>query len=139
MKHVWRARQDSNLRPSLFVVILLHRQRGTVGDRERHPVAVRLRSKPATQQWALELEAAEGYERNCLKNSWTRIECDSSLSRVCRPRCRVCPLREPRPRSSPRGRGGSLSALLCGRRLGGSKRFDQYSGSRRRRFRCPVL
>ena len=35
MKHVWRARQDSNLRPSLFVVILLHRQKGTVGDRER--------------------------------------------------------------------------------------------------------
>ena len=30
-----RARQDSNLRPSLFVVILLHRQGGTVGDRER--------------------------------------------------------------------------------------------------------
>ena len=32
---LWRARQDSNLRPSLFVVILLHRQGGTVGDRER--------------------------------------------------------------------------------------------------------
>ncbi len=30
-----RARQDSNLRPSLFVVILLYRQGGTVGDRER--------------------------------------------------------------------------------------------------------
>jgi hypothetical protein len=40
----WRAGQDSNLRPSLFVVILLHRQRGTQRDRERHPIAVRLRS-----------------------------------------------------------------------------------------------
>ena len=28
-------RTDSNLRPSLFVVILLHRQGETVGDRER--------------------------------------------------------------------------------------------------------
>ena len=30
-----RARQDSNLRRYLFVVILLHRQGETVGDRER--------------------------------------------------------------------------------------------------------
>src|SRR5215212_10838652 len=34
---MWCARQDSNLRPSLFVVILLHRQGGTVGDRETKP------------------------------------------------------------------------------------------------------
>jgi hypothetical protein len=32
---IWRAQQDSDLRPSLFVVILLHRQEETVGDRER--------------------------------------------------------------------------------------------------------
>src|SRR5215213_94596 len=80
---LWRARQDSNLRPSLFVVILLHRQGGTGGqgetnqrfylgstglegtgrDTERHPVAVRLRSKPGTQPRALELKARDGYEK----------------------------------------------------------------------------
>ena len=73
-----RARQDSNLRPSLFVVILLDRQgetkqrfyqgstglEGTGRDTERHPVAVRLRSKPGTQPRALELKAREGYEKN---------------------------------------------------------------------------
>src|SRR5215212_12122167 len=33
--HTERARKDSNLRPSLLVVILLHGQGGTVGDGER--------------------------------------------------------------------------------------------------------
>src|SRR5215212_562455 len=52
---LWRARQDSNLRPSLFVVILLHGQGGTVGDRGRQNSAF-IRSLRAT------LEGKSGYE-----------------------------------------------------------------------------
>jgi hypothetical protein len=36
---------------------------GTGRDTERHPVVIRLRSKPGTQPRALELKARDGYEK----------------------------------------------------------------------------